>query len=348
MGQSASTGPESSSDVSTDVSTGSGTAPGVSVVMPVLNEEAHLAEAVGAILDSDYAGPLQVVLALGPSTDATDDVAARLTAHDDRVRTVSNPTGRTASALNAAIAEADHDIIVRVDGHAVIPRDYVAIAVRTLEETGADNVGGIMGAEGVTDFERAVAAAMTSWFGVGGAAFHIGGGAGEALTVYLGCFRRSALERVGGFDESMVRAQDWELNHRIRATGGLIWFTPELRVSYRPRGSLGRLARQYHGYGRWRREVARRHPETVSPRYLAPPLALIAVAGGTAMGLAGLATGSRPLLLGFVFPAGYLAANLVASARAARGLPASSARWLPAVFATMHGSWGAGFLRGAR
>lgn len=322
--------------------------PGVSVIMPVLNEEAHLAEAVGAILDSDYAGPLQVVLALGPSRDATDEIAARLASSDDRVRTVSNPTGRTAAALNAAIATADHDIIVRVDGHAVIPRDYVAIAVRTLEVTGADNVGGIMGAEGVTDFECAVAAAMTSWFGVGGAAFHIGGQPGEALTVYLGCFRRSALERVGGFDESMVRAQDWELNHRIRATGGLIWFTPELRVSYRPRGSLGRLARQYHEYGRWRREVARRHPETVSLRYLAPPLALISVVGGTAIGIAGAVTGSRGLLLGFALPAGYIAADLIASARAARGLPASSARWLPAVFATMHGAWGAGFLRGAR
>lgn len=322
--------------------------PGVSVVMPVLDEEAHLEEAVGAILDSAYDGPLQVVLALGPSRDGTDAIAARLVANDSRVRTVPNPTGRTAAALNAAIAAADHDIVVRVDGHAVIPRDYVAVAVRTLEDTGADNVGGIMGAEGVTDFERAVAAAMTSWFGVGGAAFHIGGGAGPALTVYLGCFRRSALERVGGFDESMVRAQDWELNHRIRATGGLIWFTPDLRVSYRPRGSLRRLAKQYHEYGRWRREVARRHPETVSLRYLAPPLALIAVTGGTALGIVGIVTGTRGLLLGFALPAGYLAADLVASARASRGLPWRSTRWLPAVFATMHGAWGAGFLRGAR
>lgn len=315
--------------------------------MPVLDEEAYLAEAVQAILDSRYDGPLQVVLALGPSRDATDTIAAGLAQADPRVRTVPNPTGRTAAALNAAIAAADHDIVIRIDGHAIIPADYVATAVRVLEETGADNVGGIMGADGVTDFERAVAAAMTSWFGVGGAAFHIGGEAGPALTVYLGCFRRSALERVGGFDESMVRAQDWELNHRIRATGGLVWFTPELRVSYRPRGSLRRLARQYHEYGRWRREVARRHPETVSLRYLAPPLALVAVAGGTLLGVAGLATGTRILLVGFALPAGYLAADLVASARASRGLPWRSARQLPAVFATMHGAWGAGFLRGA-
>jgi len=316
--------------------------------MPVLDEEAHLVEAVQAILASSYAGPLEVVLALGPSRDGTDAIASRLAETDPRVITVPNPTGRTAAALNAAIAAARHDIIVRIDGHAVIPPDYVAVAVSTLEDTGADNVGGIMGAEGVTDFECAVAAAMTSWFGVGGAAFHIGGGAGPALTVYLGCFRRSALERVGGFDESMVRAQDWELNHRIRATGGLIWFTPELRVSYRPRGSLRRLARQYHEYGRWRREVARRHPETVSSRYLAPPLALVAVTGGTILGVVGLVTGTRGLLVGFVLPAGYAAADLIASARAARGLPWRSSRWLPLVFATMHGAWGAGFIRGAR
>ncbi|MGA1502009.1 MAG: glycosyltransferase family 2 protein [Candidatus Nanopelagicales bacterium] len=322
--------------------------PGVSVVIPVLDEQEHLDEAITAILASSYDGPLQVVLALGPSRDSTDEIAAAIAAADARVVTVPNPSGKTASALNAAIAAAQHDIIVRVDGHAVIPADYVDVAVATLESTGADNVGGIMGAEGITEFERAVAAAMTSWFGVGGAAFHIGGSAGPALTVYLGCFRRSALERVGGFDESMVRAQDWELNHRIRETGGLVWFTPDMRVSYRPRGTLRRLARQYHEYGRWRREVARRHPETVSLRYLAPPLALITVAGGTLVGAAGLISGSRPLLLGFALPVGYLAADLMASARASRGLTWRSARWLPAVFATMHGSWGAGFLRGAR
>ena len=316
--------------------------------MPVLDEAAHLEQAVRAILQSDYAGAIEVVLALGPSRDGTDTIAERLAEADPRVRTVPNPSGRTAAALNAAIDAAQYDVIVRVDGHALIPAEYIDVAVRTLEETGADNVGGIMAAEGETDVERAVAAAMTSWFGVGGAAFHIGGTAGPALTVYLGCFRRSALERVGGYDESMVRAQDWELNHRIRATGGLIWFTPELRVSYRPRGSLRRLARQYHGYGRWRREVARRYPETVSMRYLAPPAALIAVVGGAALGTLGLTVGPRILLLGFVAPAGYAIANLLASARASRGLPWRSARNLPAVFATMHGAWGSGFLRGAR
>ncbi len=322
---------------------------GVSVVMPVLNEERHLETAVRGILASTYDGPIEVVLALGPSRDRTDEVAGGLAAQDPRVRIVANPSGRTASALNLAIAAASFDIIVRVDGHALIPDDYIAVAVATLDATGADNVGGIMGAEGVTDFERAVAAAMTSWFGVGGAAFHIGGEAGPALTVYLGCFRRSALDRVGGFDESMVRAQDWELNHRIRQTGGVVWFTPDLHVTYRPRPNLRALAKQYFEYGRWRREVARRHPETVSARYLAPPAALIAVVGGAAVGVMGLVTHSRPTaVLGFALPAGYAAANLLASARAARSLSPSAALRLPAVFATMHGAWGAGFIRGAR
>ena len=326
-----------------------GSARGVSVVMPVLNEERHLETAVRGILASTYDGPIEVVLALGPSRDRTDEVAGGLAAQDPRVRIVANPSGRTASALNLAISAASFDIIVRVDGHALIPDDYLAVAVATLDATGADNVGGIMGAEGVTDFERAVAAAMTSWFGVGGAAFHIGGEAGPALTVYLGCFRRSALDRVGGFDESMVRAQDWELNHRIRQTGGVVWFTPDLHVTYRPRPNLRALAKQYFEYGRWRREVARRHPETVSARYLAPPAALIAVVGGAAVGVMGLVTHSRPTaVLGFALPAGYAAANLLASARAARSLSPSAALRLPAVFATMHGAWGAGFIRGAR
>ena len=319
------------------------------MVMPVLNEGIHLSEAVSAILDSAYEGPIEVVLALGPSTDDTDQVAASLAASDARVRLVANPSGRTASGLNASIAAATYDIIARVDGHAVIPRDYLSVAVRTLAETGADNVGGVMGAEGVTEFEQAVAAAMRSWFGVGGAAFHIGGAAGPALTVYLGCFRRSALERAGGYDETMVRAQDWELNHRIRSAGGTVWFTPDLHVTYRPRATLAALARQYFEYGRWRREVADRYPETISVRYLAPPVTLVAVAAGTALGLAGVVT-RRPVIaaLGLSAPAVYAAATAVATARASRHLPWGVSRRLPAVFATMHGAWGAGFLLGAR
>lgn len=316
--------------------------------MPVLDEERHLAASVSAILASAYAGPLEVILALGPSQDGTDEVAAELATHDQRVHTVPNPSGRTSAALNAGIAVASHDIVVRIDGHALIPDDYLTVAVSTLEDTGADNVGGVMGAVGETDFERAVAAAMTSWFGVGGAAFHIGGAAGPALTVYLGCFRREALERVGGFDESMVRAQDWELNHRIRETGGTVWFTPDLRVTYRPRGSVRALAKQYWQYGRWRREVTRRHPGTVSLRYLAAPATVAAISGGAALAAVGLLTGHRRLAaFGASAPLAYAVGNLAASIWIGRGEPARVRLRIPAALATMHLAWGAGFLRGA-
>jgi len=265
--------------------------PGVSIVVPVLNEERHLAVAVTQLVAQHYAGPLEVVLALGPSTDRTDEIAESLAAADDRVRLVRNPTGRTPAGLNAAIAAATYDVVVRVDGHALVPDDYVAVAVETLRRTGADNVGGMMAAEGETPFEDAVACAMTSKLGVGAASFHVGGDEGPAPTVYLGVFRREALERVGGYDETMVRAQDWEMNYRIRETGGLVWFTPRMRVTYRPRPSVKALARQYVDYGRWRREVVRRHPDTVSARYLAAPVAVVAIAAGTVAGLAGLVAG---------------------------------------------------------
>jgi succinoglycan biosynthesis protein ExoA len=321
------------------------TPPGVSVVVPVLDEERHLASAVARILGQDYAGDLEVVLALGPSTDRTDEVAAGLAAADDRVRLVPNPTGRTPAGLNAAIGAARYDIVVRVDGHALIPRDYVAVAVATMGRTGADNVGGLMAAEGETPFERAVARAMTSRLGVGGAAFHVGGTEGPADTVYLGAFRRSALERVGGYDETMQRAQDWEMNYRIRSTGGTVWFTPSMTVTYRPRPTVRALARQYLDYGRWRREVVRRHPDTVSARYLAAPVAVVGVVAGTALGLASVA-GPAWLRVGWAAPLGYTALVVVGGAVAGRGLDPAARVRLPVALATMHLSWGTGFLLG--
>ena len=327
-----------------------GNTPPVTVIMPILNEELHLVDSVTRILEQQYGGELDVVLAVGPSKDRTREVAEELQRTNDRVTVVDNPTGRTPAGLNAAIAAARGEVIVRVDGHAMIPSDYVAIAVETLERTGADNVGGIMAAEGVTDFGHAVARAMTSKFGVGGASFHVGGGEGPALTVYLGTFRRSALDRVGGYDETMVRAQDWEMNLRIRETGGLIWFTPDMLVTYRPRATVGALARQYHDYGRWRREVVRRHPDTLSLRYLAAPVAVAAIAVGLLLLVLGLVTGQQWLaILGLIPPAGYVLANLVASlitAVSAPRLRLRSALWLPIVYGTMHLTWGAGFLRG--
>ncbi len=328
----------------------------VSVVMPVRNEERHLAESVRSVLDQDYPGELEVVLAVGPSRDRTLQVSESLAAADSRVTVVPNPTGRIPCGVNAAIKASRHSIVARVDGHALLPRGYLSAAVRALRQTGADNVGGIMAAEGVTTFQQAVAWAMTSRFGVGAAKFHTGGRPGPVDSVYLGVYRRAAIERVGGYDESYLRAEDWELNHRIRLAGGMIWFLPDLLVSYRPRASVQTLGSQYFYYGRWRRVVARQHPGTINPRYLAPPLAVLVMLAGTLVGVAGLvglAVASGwiwPVLAiaGFAVPAMYLAGVLGVTASALRLLRLPVATRLPLALATMHVCWGIGFLTSPR
>lgn len=320
--------------------------PAVSVIMPVLNEERYLRDSVHHILGQEYGGEMEVVIALGPSKDRTDEIAAELvreTASNERARvhTVPNPTGRTPAALNAAIQASRHPIVVRVDGHGMLSPNYIATAVRLLEETGAQNVGGIMHAEGENAWEDAVAAAMTSRIGVGNAAFHTGGKAGPADTVYLGVFRREALEAAGGYNVEFIRAQDWELNFRIREAGGLIWFSPELKVQYRPRPSVRALAKQYKDYGRWRHVVARYHSGSINLRYLAPPAAVCAIA-------AGLVVGAAVTPWAFLLPAGYLAAITAGSVPAGKGLSLGARLRIPVALATMHMCWGYGFLTSPR
>jgi succinoglycan biosynthesis protein ExoA len=297
---------------------------------------------VSSVLEQDYPGDVELVIALGPSRDATNAVAHEIAAADPRVRCVDNPSGRTPEGLNKALALTRFPVVARVDGHAELPPHYLRVAVDALQRTEAVNVGGLMWAEGRNDFERAVARAMTSKFGVGNAPFHVGGEEGPADTVYLGVFRRDALDAVGGYNEAFTRAQDWEMNYRLRREGGLIWFTPALKVSYRPRGTLSQLARQYFNYGKWRGEVMRQHPDTVNLRYLAPPTALVAVTLGVLLGLVGIAV--HPLLWALLLPGGYVAGVLAGSLVTARGLPRRAALWLPVVYPTMHGSWGVGFL----
>jgi glycosyltransferase involved in cell wall biosynthesis len=310
----------------------------VSVILPVLNEEDYLAHAVKAILEQNFKGSLEVVLAIGPSKDRTLEIANSLAAKDSRVKIVENPTGRTAAGLNLAIQNSNYPIIVRVDGHANIPSDYISIAVAQLEKTGAVNVGGIMAAEGQTPFENAVARAMRSPLGVGAAKFHTGGSEGETDTVYLGVFKREALEAIGGFDEHFTRAQDWELNYRLRKNGGKIYFDPRLTVTYRPRRSLVALSKQYFEYGRWRRVVARTHKGTINARYLAPPFTVVGTIFSLILGWL------NPLL--FIPAAVYGSFLLLASLVVGKSM--KERFYLPAILFTMHMSWGIGFITSTR
>ncbi|MFZ1670263.1 MAG: glycosyltransferase family 2 protein [Candidatus Nanopelagicales bacterium] len=318
---------------------------GVSVIMTLLNEQRHLPEAIAAVQNQTWDGELQIVLALGPSTDDTDQIAQGLADLDPRVVLVTNPSGRTPAGLNAALAAVHYPVVVRVDGHSVLPSDYIDRAVAALERTGADNVGGVMAAAGVTDFERAAAVAMTSKLGVGAASFHVGGGEWPAESVYLGVFRRDTLTALGGYDDAFDRAQDWEMNHRIRELGGTVWFTPELRVAYRPRANVRALARQYFHYGKWRRELMRHHEGTASLRYLAAPAAVAAIVAGSAAGVLGMASPSlRFLRLGWLAPLGYSAAVVLGGTVVSRGEPTSVRLRVPLALAAMHCSWGVGFL----
>src|SRR5919107_820650 len=197
-------------------------------------------------------------------------------------------------------------------------------------------VGRVMLAVGQSGFEQAVAHAYRSRVGLGSAQFHVGCEEGPADSVYLGVFRREVLEGLGGFDEHFHRAQDWELNHRIRSSGGVVWFSPDLGVTYRPRSSWVDLVQQFFHTGRWRREVIRRHPETVSPRYLAPPAVTAAVLAGTAAGTVGSVVGIPALRWGWLAPLGYGSGVVAASLVGARGLPWRARVWLPMVLATIH------------
>jgi succinoglycan biosynthesis protein ExoA len=325
--------------------------PGVSYVMPVLNEVTEVRAAVASLLDQDYSGVFEVILALGPSIDGTNELVAEMSAADPRIKAIDNPVGSTPAGLNVAIRASVHPVVVRVDAHSVLPPDYTRIAVRTLLESGADNVGGIMRAEGRSPFERAVALAYGSRVGLGGTPHHVGGTAGPAETAYLGVFRRDRLFEVGLFDEGIKRGQDWELNRRLRQTGGTVWFTPELVVTYRPRPSLKRLVRQFVATGLWRGELARRFPANNGLRYFVPPAMVAAMAVGILAGIVGIigaALGSPVAwaLLGFAVPAVYLLFVIVGSVAVARRSGVATFLWLLVVLPCIHVGWGLGFIIG--
>jgi succinoglycan biosynthesis protein ExoA len=309
--------------------------PSISVILPVLNEQSHLESSVRSILSQDYKGPIEVILAIGPSKDKTLEIAERMASADSRVVLVENPTGKTAAGLNLALRQSTNPVVVRVDAHAEIPENYLSVVVEVLNKTGAVNVGGVMAAVGETIFEKSVAGAMRSAFGVGASRFHTGGEAGPVDTVYLGAFRREALIAIGGFDERFTRAQDWELNFRLRENGGVIYFDPRLHVTYRPRSTVRALAKQYFEYGRWRRVVSRRHKGTINYRYLAPPVALLGFLASVVLGLL-----LSPIL--FIPAAIYTVFVLGASVKISTSL--REFFLLTLVLPTMHFAWGAGFI----
>lgn len=323
--------------------------PAVSYVMPVLNEEGFLETAVRTILTQDYTGEKEIVLALGPSRDRSNEIAARLAAEDPRVRLVKNPERDIPVGLNLAIAESQHPIVVRVDAHSELTPDYTRLGVSALLREGAANIGGVMRAAGRSPVQRAIARGYNSPFGLGGGAYHGDGTPGAAESAYLGIFRREAIEAVGGYDPGILRGEDWELNLRIRRANGTIWFEPALRVTYWPRASLRDLSKQFFATGTWRAVLVRRYGGANPWRFFAPGALVLSLTVSVAA-LALFTLGVLPwasLWLLLLLPlAGYTAGIAYAMLRIPEQQGLRDRLLTAATLVTMHLSWGTGFLRG--
>jgi glycosyltransferase involved in cell wall biosynthesis len=305
----------------------------ISFVMPVLNEEKYLEAAVKSVFSQKVEGDMELVLALGPSLDATNTVAKKLSEqYGNQLQLIEVAMANTSAQLNAAIKMSRFEVVLRVDAHAELSTDYARTALEVLNQTGAGNVGGMMKAVGESDFQSAVAYGYNNRIGLGGGAFHVGAKAGPQESVYLGVFDKQKLNEVGGFDARWVRGQDWELNQRLIAAGHKVWFDPRLQVTYRPRSSWQALAQQFFRTGSWRGSLTRENPGQSAARYWVPPLLVLSLV--------------------FVVPFWIYLGVIALAAITAKGVSTGSRLWLMVVLPTMHMAWGAGFwlglIRGAK
>ena len=317
--------------------------PLVSVILPCRNESGYIEDCLKSLLAQEMPdGDFEIIVADGVSNDGTREFLERFCIENPKVRLLNNPGRIVSTGLNAALREARGEVIVRMDAHTVYAPDYIKQCLAVLRETGADNVGGPMCTTATTYKERAIRAVFHSPFAVGGARSHNPDYEGYVDTVIYGCWRKSIFDRVGNFDEDLVRNQDDEHNLRISRNGGKIYQSPRMRSWYHVRDSFTTVLRQYMQYGYWKVLVIRNHRLPASVRHLVP-----AAFVGT-LGLL-LITGLfwRPALAAAMALAGFyllavLGASLLTAARTEwKLLPA-----LPLAFCCFHLGYGYGFLRG--
>ncbi len=313
--------------------------------MPIRNEAHFIRRSLEAVLRQDYSSDaMEVLIADGMSTDATRDVIEATIAQypDISVTVLDNPQRIVPTGFNIALQRARGDVVVRVDGHTIIESDYVRQCVDTLYRIGADNVGGCMNAVGTGRWGQVIALATSSPFGVGGAQFHFSESEMWVDTVYMGAWPREVFDRIGPFDEEMVRNQDDEFNYRLRAHGGKILLNPQIKSHYYNRNSLNRLVRQYYQYGFYKIRVMQKHPRQMRPRQFVPFFFVMFLVSG--MILIPLSVSSRWLWLSVLLA--YLLVNLAASVQISQRKGHHVLPLLPIVFATLHISYGLGFLLG--
>jgi len=317
----------------------------VSIIVPCRNEEKHIRPFLDCLLAQVAPGGQahEFLISDGMSNDGTREILREYQTRFPSLQIVDNPRQIVSTALNAGITNSHGEIVVRMDVHSEYAPNYIEQCVRALNESGADNVGGPAIAAGNTYMQRAISAAYRSPFGCGGARFHDPSYEGFVDTVPYGCWRKATLEKLGLFDEMLVRNQDDELNFRLVLNGGKIWQTPRIQSWYRPRSSLKALAKQYAQYGYWKVFVMRKHKMPASLRQLVPP--------GFALSLIAL-TATTPffplarLLLGLLLVLYFLASTTAAILACRQPNERSCTPILPLVFLVYHLSYGLGFLRG--
>lgn len=316
----------------------SSTARTASVVIPTLDEIAH----IGRLLDHLLAEPANIVgeilVADGGSQDGTREVVTAASLRDPRVRLIDNPDRIQAAGINLAVARANprFGVIVRVDAHAAYPRGYIARVVRSMMETGADSVVVRMDTVGDSCLQRAIALASNSRIGTGGSAHRSGRSSGFIDHGHHAGMTRTIFDKAGGYDPAFEANEDAELDYRIRRNGGQIWFAANISIRYTPRSTLKALARQYFRYGSGRARTFLKHGERLRIRQLMPPIVLVGIVGGLL-----LAPWNDALL---VLPAGYAITVTMAAAAMAVQHRSSCALLVAPALAIMHLAWGAGFL----
>lgn len=318
--------------------------PFVSVIVPVRNEADFMERCLQSILDCAYPNDrMEVIVVDGMSDDGTRSIVDDFSSRDPRVRLIDNPKRTTPYAMNNGIRAAKGEIITRVDGHATVDREFLRASVDALKvHPESWCAGGAVETMNSTLVGRAIAGAMTSPVGVGNAMFRLGGYEGHVDTIAFGSYWRWVFDRIGMFDEELVRNQDDELNLRLILAGGKIFLTPNVRSQYFPRTSLRKLARQYYQYGFWRIRTIQKHRQPATIRQIAP-LVFVLIWIALLIG----AVFWRPALWGLALFAGtYILALLAGSLGVMRRCGFLPGALALIVFAILHFGYGIGSLVG--
>lgn len=319
--------------------------PFISIIVPIRNEALNIESCLLAIAEQSYPTDLMEILVVdGMSSDNTTEIIKDFAARYPSIQIIllNNPGHIVPIGMNIAYQYAKGEIIIRVDGHCIIDKNYVRNCVRHLQHAGVDAVGGPITSVGKTYIAQAIAFAMSSPFGVGNSAFRTV--KGETLfvdTVPFPAYSRQIIKLAGGYDEELVRNQDDEYNFRIRKMGGKILLAEDVRSIYFSRTSLTKLWRQYYQYGYWKVRVMQKHPLQMSIRQFLPPIFVLALFFSSFLAII-LENVHFLLFIGLPYLTSNFGASLWITTRHTwRSLPL-----LPLIFAILHISYGFGFLIG--